>query len=721
MKKLRKTNIFYCDFETLTYHSKTFQQRLKNKERGLTDIWLWCILKNEQEYEIGNSIEEFMENIFNKAKTLNGSLILYFHNLSFDGNFIFKWLMKNYPEWFKQDICDDYDRYTPYFKIFTDSNKIYTIEINYVYYKKTKNGNSKKTNTNIVFKCSLLILSSSVEKLGESLGLAKYDGVEELINDGLIKSYDDFYTLGDYDLKETNVKIYNVFCKYIINDCTIIYYALNNFEKTLLSEENEDIYFYKKSKNGIKKEDINISLKNHMTIASIAFKLMINNVYLNALNDNFKDKKLTKHLYIYNEDQYNLAKLSYRGGFTQFHIGKQLTEVNKRGLVIDITSSYPYQMTKLIPYDNTRYYKDNLNWDKYHYLKYYDVVIDYKIKKEYKNTIHIIPKAKQINKYMTNEQMEELMLLSDILTNGNPKYRYPESGSGRYIVYEEEYHLWKKLYDIKEHHKEEFYLKSDYYLKPFIDKYYTLKENADKNGQEALKQCYKILLNSCYGATAKRKQYNEIYASKEVIEKRTKIDFGKFDKKENLKTYNVEVQKEKKWKLGNEYINLYELKENRNLTKFPNAMIASQITSYGRIQLIKTILNIGLENFLYCDTDSVFFTWNWKDEEEMVRLKKIVDIDPFKLGGWKIEENKTFDCAIIRGAKDYTLWKDGKNVSIAMSGIKKSKQKEIAREYDKFFFLNDVLEIENATLQKMECENGVFLEWKTKEKLRGNY
>lgn len=714
--KVRNTNTFFSDFETLTHNSKTFQHRLQNGERGLSDVWLWTLLKNESEYEIGHTLDEYFDNLFNKAKTLSGSIVVYFHNLAFDGNFIFKYLMKKYPHWFIQDISDTPDKYKPYFKTFTDSNKIFSIEINYVWYAKNKSGNWKAHSKNIIFKCSYLILSSNIESLGKSLGIVKYDGVEDLIKNGDVKNVDEFYDLGDFDLKETNRKVYDVFVRYIINDTKIAYLAINNFDKTLLNQDNEDIYFYKKTKKELKRMDINIQLKNKLTIASIAFKLMVNNVYLNSFKSKFNDKNLPKHLYIYNEEQYNNAKLSYRGGFTQFNISKQLKETNKLGMSIDITSSYPYQMTKLIPYDNTRYYEKDLN-SKFKYLKYYDIEIKFKIKDEYKDKMYIIPKTKQVNKLMTEEHMSQLETLRELYSLGDTKYRYPESGFGRYIVYSEELELWEKLYDIEYIHRDSFYLKSEEFLRPFIEKYYTLKEEADKEGKEALKSCYKILLNSCYGATAKRKQYNEIYATKDSLTRNEKISFGKKTKLGKVKEYNIQVEKEKQWKLGDSYLNLYELREERDITKFPNAMIASHITSLGRIQLIKTILSIGIDNFIYCDTDSIYFDWNWKDDNEMNKLRNMINLNGFELGSWKIE--KKFDNMIVRGAKDYSIWYENKNIGIVMSGVKKSRQKTIATTWDKKLFLGDEIMIEDATLQRQECENGMFLIWTNKLKQKG--
>ena len=61
---------------------------------------------------------------------------------------------------------------------------------------------------------------------------------------------------------------------------------------------------------------------------------------------------------------------------------------------------------------------------------------------------------------------------------------------------------------------------------------------------------------------------------------------------------------------------------------------ASFITAYGRVYLARTINKIGLDNFLYCDTDSVHIKGHWSDQE---MLERGVEVDDHKLGAWKLE------------------------------------------------------------------------------------
>ncbi|WP_208439497.1 DNA polymerase [Bartonella grahamii] len=69
--------------------------------------------------------------------------------------------------------------------------------------------------------------------------------------------------------------------------------------------------------------------------------------------------------------------------------------------------------------------------------------------------------------------------------------------------------------------------------------------------------------------------------------------------------------------------------------------------SYARMFLIESIYKIGLENFIYCDTDSIhcFKTENAKK----------LDIHPSKIGAWKLENKKKIIAAKYLARRRYCL------------------------------------------------------------------
>ena len=142
-----------------------------------------------------------------------------------------------------------------------------------------------------------------------------------------------------------------------------------------------------------------------------------------------------------------------------------------------------------------------------------------------------------------------------------------------------------------------------------------------------------------------------------------------------------------------------DLEKISKLKKFPNLLVGATITSYSRINLIKTIMKIGNKNFLYCDTDSILFLWNKPIDE----LNRIIKIDDNELGAWKIES--TFNKGKILGAKRYVVAKNDNNYKVALAGIKKINYtyKELVENV-----LNDGVEINDAKFELKEDANGLI-------------
>ena len=73
-----KIKRYSADFETCVW------------KKDETWVWAWCYCEigNESNITVGNSIDEFMDQL--KA---NKNSIFYFHNLKFDSEFIIHWLL----------------------------------------------------------------------------------------------------------------------------------------------------------------------------------------------------------------------------------------------------------------------------------------------------------------------------------------------------------------------------------------------------------------------------------------------------------------------------------------------------------------------------------------------------------------------------------------------------------------------------------------------------
>lgn len=136
---------FTADFETATWVEEE------------TWVWAWaiCEIGNEENLQIGNNIDSFIEFCKNEKNSC-----LYFHNLKFDGEFIIYWLLTHNFKWVdkKEDIKDN-----TFTTLISDMGQFYTICI---YFKK---GN--KTVHKVTFIDSLKIIPFSVEQIAKSFNL----------------------------------------------------------------------------------------------------------------------------------------------------------------------------------------------------------------------------------------------------------------------------------------------------------------------------------------------------------------------------------------------------------------------------------------------------------------------------------------------------------------------------------------------------------------------
>lgn len=137
---------FACDFETTVYDNQDF-----------TCVWSAASVElGTEEVHIQGSIEDFFKYIF----SLQGSLILYFHNLKFDGSFILPYLIM---QGYQQALSPDNKFLPP--KEMPRNSFTYTIsDMGQWYTIKIKNGDKKL----IEIRDSLKLLPFSLRAIGKS-------------------------------------------------------------------------------------------------------------------------------------------------------------------------------------------------------------------------------------------------------------------------------------------------------------------------------------------------------------------------------------------------------------------------------------------------------------------------------------------------------------------------------------------------------------------------
>lgn len=123
---------------------------------------------------------------------------------------------------------------------------------------------------------------------------------------------------------------------------------------------------------------------------------------------------------------------------------------------------------------------------------------------------------------------------------------------------------------------------------------------------------------------------------------------------------------------------------------------ASYVTSYGRLQLWYAIIyGVGVENFLYCDTDSIYT--RLPKQELINRMTSVGEkIDKTKLGAWDIEHE--FDEFKMLGQKKYILHDINEGYDIRCCGLPKKVQDYIIGKISKKEALKESEEDKQARL-----------------------
>lgn len=137
---------FTADFETTT-------------DPNDCRVWAYaiCEIGNINNFYYGNSIDDFIEFCKNKRE----NYVLYFHNLKFDGEYIFNYLLNNDYKCIK-DKKDREDK--TFTTLISDTGQFYSIEI----FFETKN---KKHINKVTIYDSLKILNFSVDKIAKDFNL----------------------------------------------------------------------------------------------------------------------------------------------------------------------------------------------------------------------------------------------------------------------------------------------------------------------------------------------------------------------------------------------------------------------------------------------------------------------------------------------------------------------------------------------------------------------
>ena len=557
-----------------------------------------------------NNIENFVKDLY---KMETSTTVIYFHNLSFDIEFLLNYLVNK--QGFKQ-VVNSYEeneeglniksekrelKQSKTFEIIYANGTFYQVTLN-LYYDKFIDGTKEKTcMKQIIFKDSYKIASFPLVKIAKDfLGITiPKDGINHhfirrrnyLLNSEEMKYlYDDVKILKDF-INLILIQGINVNSNYkvIIDKMTIASQSLNEF-KHLMYE----------------------SFKDGSYVSCEAFKECFPKAEIKGEKESAKNlNNLFESVFPQISLQLDsFIRRSYFGGIV--YKNSELVdslEGDICGLVYDVNSLYPSVMrARLLPYGfplsfNGDYNKSDI--DKKEYPLYFQEI---RVKK-----FHIK------HGYIPNVQIRNSQNFNGTVYTKSNKYidfdgleKYEDCN---FVFSNIQLEYFLKSYDIEgiDYIRGVAFKGSYGIFDRYIDTFMEMK----KNGKGAVRATAKLFLNSLYGKFG----MNPIKEEKIIDYQENTFSTISTDNDGNKLDY---------------------------LDKGVFIAMASFITSYAREVLLTSIEKV-YDRFLYCDTDSIHITG--------YEIPNIVIHDK-NLGAWKLEGK--FTKAKYIGAKRYAEYIDNK-------------------------------------------------------------
>lgn len=439
---------FVGDFETTVYKGQT-----------RTDVWASaCVELFTENSVIFNNINEQMEYYF----SFKQDIVVFYHNLKFDGCFILSWLLNNnnFTQAYKQlseapfvvKWLDTKEMPNNSFKyVISNMGQFYTITV-------------KHKNHLIEFRDSLKLLPFSVKRIGESFGTKhKKTSIEYT---GFRVPY------GDITEEEK---------EYILNDVFVVKEAL----ETMFNEGH-----------------------NKLTIGACCmseFKSIISRQWYEELFPDLFEIKLDPEYGADNAGVY--IRKSYRGGWCYVVKGKE-NKVFHNGITADVNSLYPSMMSSesgnVFPVGKPDFWKGKLpSWvmndpDRFYFIR---IKTKFKIKEGFLPFIQI----KGSYMYKGTESLTTSDVWNKELGEYQDKYYNLDNelveAKPTLTLSKVDYELMLKHYDLYETE----YLDGCWFATELglFDRYIEKYREQKMNNKGAKREHAKLFLNNLYGQMAK--------------------------------------------------------------------------------------------------------------------------------------------------------------------------------------------------------------------------
>ena len=406
------------------------------------------------------------------------------------------------------------------------------------------------------------------------------------------KKVQDFYK----NMEFKNLDEY--FICYLKSDITLLAGIFNNFRKTIFDEFELDVCKYISAP----------SLSKDIALKQSKVKI-----------ENIKDVTI-----------FQFVKNSIMGGLSDsIKSNVKLDNNNQTIAYMDISSQYPFEMTKKLPTSNYKfvneYDKNKYGEDKNHgCILLCDVKTTDKIKNDYlfKQCPPLVSRSKinneKLSKFQLNMIKEKMKnknkyFIKNIKYDSMSEKLIPNLGNDSNVYLNYEMHqMFKKFgYDIKI--KKILEYKHEPFLKEYIEYSYSKKKQYSLEKKESYSFIYKILMNSLYGSFLTDKtRFKDIRICS--------------SKRQAIKLYNQPNYHS--MKIVNENLVVVEMNKKKVVFDSP-ILIGSQILFGSKVNLYNYMYNIfsslfGRQNITFScrDTDSIMLKIDNLPFDEFLKILK---------------------------------------------------------------------------------------------------
>ncbi len=456
----------YCaDFETNTTAESIMEH----------PVWLWAFApvgaKTENYVQTGNSIESFLHKVAFTASTEHTDMVVYFHNLKFDGNFIIPQLMIDGYE-YRTKIPKKKSQQEPRtFNVLRSANgAMYTITV------------VLPNRRVIYYRDSLKIIVGTIKQMPKLFGFENEMGKLDFSEEDYTKIRPYGYEPDDYEIR---------YCKY---DVLVLCRALQELHKAGFDFDC-------------------------LTTGAFAWQSVCENMHdltKEKSNGQSKTKDTFKsRMFSIGEDEWMFAREAYYGGITVCNPKYQGKLIEEVGRTDDVNSMYPTVM---------RYYP--LPYGKGNYVKGCPIGVEPtgknggKVKRVNEGTLwigrlrcHMVLKDKQVPIYTPKcndpqNPFKRLWSQGERVTDTRERSELPIE----IVITSVDWDNLNHHYDFIDVEWIEGYVytsRKDLFA-AHVDKYTAMKVESKKKGLKGQTYIAKLCLNSAYGKLGQRSYTDEL-------------------------------------------------------------------------------------------------------------------------------------------------------------------------------------------------------------------